>query len=138
MMYKKVGFWKESGLSNQKSIYDYKNLKVNGKRKLPWKLFFYINNSPSLNNARFGFDNCLISDDIISAEQFRTDGEWIWSDHIIHYYEEHGIDLPKNFVKHIKKKFLPIPILFLIKNFFLRGELVENISNSLQQEIEQN
>ena len=119
MIYKKVGFWKESRLSNQKSIYDYKNPKVNGKRKLPWRLFFYIHNSPSFNNARFGFDNCIISNEMISAEQIKTDGEWIWSDHIIHYYQEHGIDLPEDFIQHIKRRFLPIPILFSI-NFFLQ------------------
>lgn len=30
-----------------------------------------------------------------------SDGEWIWTDDIVHYIECHNIDLPREFVEHI-------------------------------------
>lgn len=130
--YRKVGFWKEKGFDNAESIYNYQNKSIKEKRKLNWKLFFYIQNSPML-FPNMGLQYCIITGEIIDSNSFRTDGEWVWSVDLIHYYEEHAIDLPIEFVNHIRKRILPLPIGFIVKSYF-NQKLLSEIITSIKEE----
>lgn len=128
--YKKAGFWKENGYDVDSSLYDYKNSEES--RKLSWFVSFYIRMSPTL-FVSMGFTPCIITGKMIPAEAIKTDGEWIWSDHIIYYYEEHGVDLPVAFVEHIKRKIIPLPFIFIIKTCFNKEKLPK-IANTIYDE----
>ena len=130
-MIKKIGFWKENGHPNEESIYDFMDSTVEIPRKLKWRFFFYLNNSPAL-SISLGPTECIIDQQIISGDVYRTDGIWAWNDNIIHYYEKHGYQLPLEFERYLSKKFIPYPYFFVFKKVFQRN-LMNKISESIEK-----
>jgi hypothetical protein len=133
MKLKKIGFWLEQGYRTRPSIYEYLDTEIQGKRKMPLFIFIYLHNSPKL-TLSMGWQESIIDGTKISGEVIRTDGIWVWTDSIIYYYENHGLILPENFVKHIKSKVLPYPIKFGLKNLLTMGRIKGKIYKKITKE----
>lgn len=130
---KKIGFWKEEGYPNTPSIYDYIDKTLDKERKMSWFLFFYLQNSPRIVTT-FDLHESIIDGEPIRGEVIRTDGTWVWSDSILHYYRNNGLTLPDEFVKSIRRKIIPYPLFFGMKVLFTMGKIKTRIYENLVKE----
>lgn len=130
MKVKKVGFWKEEGYRKMPSIFEHIN--KHSKKKIPWRIFFYLHNSPLVSISMSAYS--VIDNKNIYGDRICTDGKWIWSCNLIYYYEEHGLELPEEFVKHIKRRLVPYPIFFAFSNLLMNGRLVGKILDTCQKD----
>lgn len=46
----------------------------------------------------------LISDEVIGGVIYRSDGEWIWAEYLSYYLEKINIEIPNEFILHVKKQ----------------------------------
>ncbi|BDS15674.1 hypothetical protein [Aureispira anguillae] len=134
MKLKYAGFYKEEGYPNTPSIYDFLSNKNALKRKMPWKIRFYLMHSPVI---VYTTGKSILDGTYFRLDGWSTDGKWIWKTGIVYYYENHGIDLPIEFEKYLKSKWLPYPILFGPCNFLLRNKLVEKVDTIFTNYMEQ-
>lgn len=130
MNMKKIGFWQETGYPTMPSIYSCIDKERQKQRKLPWFVFFYIVNSPRLSTTMSAQES-IIDGTMIPGDIIRTDGVWVWSDSIVYYYEHHGLIIPKEFLKHVKKRLIPYPWFFNLKRFLLKRRTLSEITESL-------
>ncbi|TQV86653.1 hypothetical protein [Aliikangiella coralliicola] len=51
----------------------------------------------------------VLSEDkeIIGTMEIRTDGEWAWPSDLTHYLTKYKVELPQNFIDHIKRQKSP-------------------------------
>lgn len=127
---KKLGFWMEEGYPDTPSIYDYIDSRLSKDRKIPWFLYFYLQNSPRVVTS-FSLQESILDKDQIRGETIRTDGVWVWSDTVMHYYRNNGLVLPEDFIRHVKRRIIPYPWLFALKVLFSKGQLITNVYKTL-------
>lgn len=135
MRMKKFGFWQETGFPNTPSIYSCINKNVQQPRKLGWFISFYLHNSIRMSTA-MSYQESVIDGTRISGEVVLTDGTWVWTENIIFYYEQHGLILPEDFLKHIKRRLLPYPWIFVLKMLFWRKKIDHAITERMIKDFE--
>lgn len=97
---------------------------------MPLHVLLYMKNSQVV-TITMGFQESIIDGTMMSGEVVRTDGVWTWSSNVIHYYENNGLILPKDFLKHIKRKTLIYTLWFRFKVFLSGGKIVMKIYETL-------
>lgn len=132
MKIKKAGFWKEDGYSRMPSIFE--QINKHQKTKIPWRLFFYLHNSPAIGISMSKYS--VIDGKSINGDALLTDGKWVWSRTLIYYYQEHGLELPKEFEKHIKRRIIPYPIFFAFRNLLTNGRLVSTVLETCENDVQ--
>lgn len=117
---KLAGFYKEYGPPKLPSIYSFIKNDFSGKRKMSFKIKFYLENCLWLaaSSGESFFDNKEIG-----AIAIVTDGYWIWDTSIIYHYEHHGVDLPFDFEQHIRRQFIFYPFYFKFRNFLSKDKI---------------
>lgn len=130
-----TGIYKEYNISALPSIHHFVNSQAKSIRKLPWKIRFYLKNSPCIAAAVSGCSTSLFNPDISIEHGARmlTDGKWVWFGDIVYYYEYCQVDFEPAFQAHLNSLYLPYPLAFSIKNQLSRGQLLRDIDATLEE-----
>lgn len=104
----KLGFWKERGYADGTSIFD---LIEKNNNVLP-KVIDYLSKG-HLIAFSLGTVSCLVNeeDGIIGSNSILSDGKWFWTKEVKHYYENHGLEIPEEFIANVKKNNFKVPYL---------------------------
>ncbi|MFI5716492.1 hypothetical protein [Nocardia sp. NPDC051750] len=71
----------------------------------------YMKSSPGvLDVLDVVIDMLTKSDKIASASSLISDGEWIWRVDSVHYFGRYNIDIPEEFLEHVRTKNYTPPI----------------------------
>jgi len=67
------------------------------------KIIHYIENATPV-RVVLDEEDCLICKHQISdRETLVSDGNWVWSDHLVHYTKNHSLKLPEQFYSHLNE-----------------------------------
>lgn len=70
----------------------------------------YMSSTENMLNGGSGSDPCLFDNaHILYGYGCRTDGVWIWESHMDHYIREHNIQIPRDFIEHMKANNFVVP-----------------------------
>jgi hypothetical protein len=65
------------------------------------KIVFYLSTAPLALAGQVPEDECGLCGDLIDTAAYRTDGIWLWPDHLSHDVAKHNFCVPNEMVRHI-------------------------------------
>ena len=97
-----IGFWSEFRNVPNPSFFDEGNIIVNDQYKNDIFLN-YLKNGVFISRIRTLFI-CPFSKSAIGSFTNFSDGEWVWTNELIHFYENNRITLSQEFLSHVLSK----------------------------------
>jgi hypothetical protein len=65
------------------------------------KVIYYLSNAPIALAGQVPRDECGLCGELIDTAAYRTDGIWLWPDHLSHDVAKHDFCVPNQMVEHI-------------------------------------